>query len=112
MDQYDKPKFEAAFQLTTAVANQIIRIDFQEMKRWITNIMSPKTVEDSPNYNEKTAKNLENLLVVMDEFQTMKDTLFERGIPIRNVEHYKQATGQTDRQTEIPRQMLGNEFKE
>lgn len=115
MDQYNKAKFEAAFQLTTAVANQVIRIDFQEMKRWINNIMSPKTVEDSPDYDEKTAGNLQNLLDVMDQFQTMKDTLFEKGIPIRNVEHYKQANAQNNLVNQSSEKIsikMGDEFKE
>jgi hypothetical protein len=87
--QYDKKKFEAAFQLITAVSNQIIRIDFKEMARWINNLLSPKTVESSPDYDEQTAKNLQDLMAVMNQFQTMKDSLFQHGIPIRNIEHYR-----------------------
>lgn len=115
MDQYDKAKFEAAFQLTTAVANQIIRVDFEEMKRWINNLMSPKTVEGSPDFSPETAKNLDNLIIVMDQFQTMKDTLFENGVPIRNVEHYRKEHSKTNHSGDggvIGQQSLGKPTKE
>lgn len=99
MDEYDKAKFEAAFQLTTAVANQVIRVDYQEMKRWINNIMTPRTIplgEDSqpnPQYDDQARPNLDNLLAVMDQFQTLKDALMKHGIPVRNIQHFRKTQG-------------------
>jgi hypothetical protein len=88
--EYQQPQFEAAFQLITAISNQLIRVDYQEMKRWINNLMTPKTLPASPGYNENARPNLDNLIAVMDALQTMKDTLLERGIPVRDIQKYRE----------------------
>ena len=88
---YDKPKFEAAFQLITAVAKQIVQIDFDSVEQWIDNLMGPKSLKDP-----EAKQNMENLKAVMRAFKQMQATLNERGIPVRDISHYKQSRGDSN----------------
>jgi len=87
---YDSPQFEATFQLITAVAHQIIKIDFQEMGNWVDKLLGPRALKD-----EETKKNLDNLKTVMRQFVTMQEVLKIHGIPVRDIQHYRDAVPQT-----------------
>lgn len=86
MAAYDQAQFEQAFQLVTAISHQIVKVDFDEMTIWIEKILGPKAVND-----EQRRKNLDNLRNVMSQFKEMQKTLFENGIPVRNIENYQEA---------------------
>jgi len=83
---YDKAQFEAAFQLITAVSHQIIRIDFTEVEIWVDKLMSAKAMKDAD-----TKKNMDSLKAVMRQFNETKKTLTERGVPVRDVSHYRES---------------------
>jgi hypothetical protein len=87
---YDKAQFEAAFQLITAVSHQIIKIDFEEMEVWVEKLMGPKALKD-----EETKKNLNNLRTVMRSYTTMKEVLRIHGVPVRDVQHYRDSVVQS-----------------
>lgn len=81
---YDNQQFESAFQLITAVSHQIIKIDFVEMGSWVDKLLGPRSLKE-----EETKKNLENLKTVMRSFVTMQEVLRVHGIPVRDIQHYK-----------------------
>ncbi len=83
---YDNQQFEAAFQLITAVSHQIIKIDFVEMEIWVDKLLGPRALKE-----EDTKKNMENLKTVMHQFVTLQEVLRVHGIPVRNIQHYKDA---------------------
>jgi len=86
---YEQAQFEAAFQLTTAVAHQIIKIDFQEMEIWVDKLLGPRALKEA-----ETKKNLDNLKIVMRQFAEMQDVLKVHGIPVRDIQNYKDAVPQ------------------
>jgi len=81
---YDKNQFEAAFQLITAISHQIIKVDFQEVENWVEKIMGPQSLKD-----EATKINLNNLKTVMQSFVVMNRILREHGVPVRDIQHYR-----------------------
>lgn len=84
---YEKEHFEAGFQLITAVAHQIIKIDFTEMSRWIDTVMTAKGLNTT---EEK--RNLLDLQKVMEGFHALQKTLYAHGIPVRDISNYKEVT--------------------
>ncbi len=86
---YDNQQFEAAFQLITAVSHQIIKIDFGEMEIWVDKLLGPRALKE-----EDTKKNLENLKTVMHQFGTIQEVLRIHGVPVRNIQHYKDSIPQ------------------
>jgi hypothetical protein len=86
---YEKPQFEAAFQLVTAVSHQIIKIDFAEMEVWIDKLMSAKGLDDP-----EVKRNHENLKAVMQQYRSMQEVLMVSGVPVRDISHYKEATAE------------------
>jgi len=82
---YTKEHFEAAFQLITAVSHQIIKIDFAEMTVWIDKLMKADAISDP-----EVKKNLDSLKNVMKQFYSLQQTLWDDGIPVRNIENYKE----------------------
>lgn len=87
---YDNQQFEAAFQLITAVSHQIIKIDFPEMEIWVDKLLGPRSLKE-----EETKKNLENLKTVMRQYVTMQEVLRIHGIPVRNIQNYKDTVPQS-----------------
>ena len=87
---YDKRQFEAAFQLITAISNQIIKVDFDEMENWIEKILGPRSLKD-----DEVKGNLENLKTVMQSYVVMSTILRTHGIPVRDIQHYKDSVPQT-----------------
>lgn len=81
---YDQAQFEATFQLITAVSHQIIKIDFVEMGSWMDKLLGPRSLKD-----EDTKKNMENLKTVMRQFVTMQEVLRIHGIPVRDIQNYR-----------------------
>lgn len=81
---YEKWVFEQAFQLITAVSHQIVKIDFNEMEEWIDKIMGPKSLTD-----DQAKANMHRLKHVMRGFAEMRQVLVDYGIPVRDIQHYK-----------------------
>jgi len=81
---YDNQQFEACFQLITAVSHQIIKIDFEEMSAWMDKLLGPRSLKE-----EDTKKNLENLKTVMRQYMTMQEVLRIHGIPVRDIQNYR-----------------------
>ena len=86
---YEKPQFEAAFQLITAISHQIIKIDFIEMEVWVDKLMGAEALNDP-----EVKKNHENLKGVLQAYTAMQRTLMQKGIPVRDIQHYKEAVGE------------------
>ncbi len=86
---YDNQQFEAAFQLITAVSHQIIKIDFEEMTNWMDKLLGPRALKE-----EDTKKNLENLKTVMRQYVTMQEVLRIHGIPVRDIQRYRDTVPQ------------------
>lgn len=87
---YDNAQFESCFQLITAVSHQIIKIDFEEMSNWMDKLLGPRSLKE-----EDTKKNLENLKTVMRQFTTMQEVLRVHGIPVRDIQNYKDVVPHT-----------------
>jgi len=85
MPEYNREDFEAAFQLITAISHQVIKIDFQEMDRWVGKMLEVKAIAD-----KTTKDNLDDLRHVMKAFHELQLELYRHGIPVRNIEHYKE----------------------
>lgn len=83
---YTKEHFEAAFQLITAVSHQVIKIDFEEVVIWIDKLMKADSMTDP-----EVKRNLVSLKNVMREFSNLQQTLYNDGIPVRNIEKYTPA---------------------
>lgn len=81
---YDQAQFEACFQLITAVSHQIIKIDFAEMENWMDKLLGARSLKE-----EDTKKNMENLKTVMRQFVTMQEVLRIHGIPVRDIQNYR-----------------------
>jgi len=87
---YDNQQFESCFQLITAVSHQIIKIDFEEMEIWIDKLLGPRALKE-----EDTKKNMENLKTVMHQFVTMQQVLKIHGIPVRDIQNYRDVVPHT-----------------
>lgn len=83
---YEKPQFEAAFQLITAISHQIIKVNFKDVEAWVDKLMGQDALTDP-----EKRRNLDNLKTVMRQYHQMQAVLMEHGIPVRNIEHYKEA---------------------
>lgn len=76
---YTKMQFEANFQLVSALAHQIIKVDFDEMLVWVDKIVGPDSVK-----SEQRRQDLANLHGVLGGFQAMANVIREHGIPVRD----------------------------
>jgi len=85
MARYEKEHFEAAFQLITAVSHQIIKINFSEMSRWVDVLM-----EEGAATDKEMARNRLDLQKVMQSYQQLQKIMFTHGIPVRDIENYKE----------------------
>ena len=83
---YEKNQFEAAFQLITAISHQVIKIDFQEVERWVDKIMGPEAIND-----EVRRDNMNRLKEVLQQYHNMQQVILQFGIPVRDIEHYRES---------------------
>ncbi len=94
---YDKKQFEAAFQLITAVAHQVIKIDFASVESWVDKLLG----QDALN-NDDRREAMNNLKVVMGEFDKLKQVLFKHGIPVRDISHFRESQGHIQPPVDTP----------
>jgi hypothetical protein len=88
---YDKAQFEAAFQLVTAISHQMVKIDFNSMEQWVDKLLGQEALDD-PERHEA----MMHLKTVMRRFDEMQKVLVEHGIPVRDIQHYKDSHKQTE----------------
>ena len=81
---YDKPQFEAAFQLITAISHQMVKIDFNSMEQWVDKLVGPEALNDPARHEA-----MMHLKTVMRRFDEMQQVLVEHGIPVRDISHYR-----------------------
>jgi len=83
---YEKPQFEAAFQLITAISHQMVKIDFNSMEQWVDKLVGPEALNDADRHEQMI-----NLKTVMRRFHEMQQVLIDHGIPVRDISHYHDA---------------------
>ncbi len=88
---YDKPQFEAAFQLITAISHQMVKIDFISMEQWVDKLVGPETLNDPARHEAML-----HLKTVMRRYHEMQQVLVEHGIPVRDISHYKDSHKQPE----------------
>jgi hypothetical protein len=88
---YDKPQFEAAFQLVTAISHQMVKIDFNSMEQWVDKLLGQEALSD-PDRRDAMV----HLKTVMRRFDEMQQVLVEHGIPVRDIKHYKDSHKQPE----------------
>jgi hypothetical protein len=81
---YDKPQFEAAFQLVTAISHQMVKIDFNSMEQWVDKLLGQEALSDPARHEA-----MMHLKTVMRRYDEMQQVLVEHGIPVRDISHYK-----------------------